>query len=83
MTEPNNELVVGPWELSIQWTGRGGGGAGTHRYYIQRLGISGKSLMVEHSFLPSGMFLEPYVGRVQTPGVQMEGSGSFGWYAGF
>lgn len=23
MTEPNNELVVGPWELSIHWAGGG------------------------------------------------------------
>lgn len=50
---------------------------------MQRLGISGQSLRVEHSFLPSGMFLEPYEGRVQIPGVQVEGSGSLGGYAKF
>lgn len=31
MTEPNNELVVGPWELSI--TGGGGSGDGGAQYH--------------------------------------------------
>lgn len=53
---------------------------------MQRLCISEQSLVVGHSVLPAGMFLEPYVGRVQMEGmseVHMGGSGSLGWYAGF
>lgn len=54
-----------------------------YRCHMQSLSFSGESMTLEHSFLPAGMFVEPCVGRMQMPGVQMEGSGSLGWYTGF
>lgn len=42
----------GPQGLSTHWAGRG---AETHRCYVQ-----GHSMALGHSFLPAGMFLEPW-----------------------